>query len=268
MFTRWLLNTLPVELAAAWRLVRADLGLWLVVALLPGLMTAASMRAVGGPSARLGLVTILALVLLSLLAIVKFDAAANGRSLALDDALVRALRRILPYLASFASVALITLGAGWLAEEGVLIITRGTPVSTFAAAAVSTVIYLSLLVRYAFWSYLVVLDRRLELDPRAVAGGTWLEPLAVIGWPLMASSAMTEGHRWRLAPYVVLMGLGPTLTAAAPPALRPPLATVWWMVQLTLQAVIFNHYCERLGVVGVERASPGVDQAPASPSSS
>lgn len=268
MFTRWLLNTLPVELAAGWRIVRTDLGLWLVVAMFPGLMTAAAARAEGGPSARLGLLTILALVLLSMLAIVKFDAAAHGRRLPLDDTLGRALRRILPYLAAFASVALITLGAGWLAEEGVLIATRGTPVSTFAAAAVSTVIYLSLLVRYAFWPYLAVLDRRPDLDRQAVAYGTWMAPLAAVGWPLMASSAMTAGYRWRLAPYVVLMGLGPSLTAAAPPALRPPLATLWWIVQLTLQAVIFNHYRNRLGVVGVEQGKALADQARGSPSSS
>ncbi|MEE8311175.1 MAG: hypothetical protein V3R77_02885 [Candidatus Binatia bacterium] len=268
MFTRWLLNTLPGELAAGWRIVRADLGLWLVMAMLPGLMTAASVRAVDGPSARLGLVTILALVLLSMLAIVKFDAAAHGRRLPLDDALGRIPGRILPYLAAFASVAVITLGAGWLAEEGVLIATRGTPVSTFAAAAVSTVIYLTLLVRYAFWPYLAVLDRRPDLDQRALAGGKWLAPLAVVGWPLMASSAMTAGHGWRLAPYVVLMGLGPSLTAAAPLTLRPPLAALWWIVQLTLQAVIFNHYRERLGVVGVEQEKAGENQTPASPSSS
>ena len=248
MFTRWLLNTLPAELSGAWTLVRVDLGLWIGLALIPALITAASSGDASSPSPALAVTTLLSLVIFSMLAAVKFDAARRNAPLDLTAAFGIVIRRVPPYLAAFAAVYTITLGAGWLAEGAVRQITRGTPVDPAAAILISSVIYISLLARYAFWPYLAVLDRGYllpleELAPKLL--GPLGKPLARLCWPLMASTRLTEGVIWSLVPYVILLGVGPAMISTAPAAMRAPLMAVWWLVQLLLQAVLYNHYAAR-----------------------
>ena len=248
MFTRWLLNTLPAELSGAWKLIRVDLGLWIGLALIPALITAASTVDGTSPTPTLAVTTLLSLVIFSMLAAVKFDAARRDAPLGLTAAFGIVIRRVPPYLAAFAAVYTITLGAGWLAEGAVRQITRGTPVDPAAAILISSVIYITLLARYAFWPYLAVLERgdRLPLDtiaPRSLSRlGT---ALARVGWPLMASTRLTEGVIWSLVPYVILLGVGPAMISTAPAAMRAPLMAAWWLVQLLLQAVLYNHYADR-----------------------
>ena len=69
-------------------------------------------------------------------------------------------------------------------------------------------------------------------------------PFAMLVWPLSASRRATDGRRWHIAPYIVLMIAAPLPAVFAPRYLHIPLVVVLMLVSWTAVAVIFRRYLE------------------------
>lgn len=251
MFLRWLWTTFPYEMRQGWALVRPDLMLWLALATLIAVATM-SMPPPGDqpPPALPFLISIVSGLLTTMLPAVLFTAQLEGRQLTWGPVLLLMARKAGPLV----MYAIIAIAIAWGAEAMMLVAVTQVfgesriliPLSTVAGV----VIFVSILVRFSFLSFLVILLEREQLpaDLWQWQRGVKLAPLF---WPLTASSRLTEGNRWRLVFYTLLgqaLPIGAALVKA--PFVLP--ASVLAMILLTtVQGVFFLHYrrrCEETGV--------------------
>jgi hypothetical protein len=254
MFVRWLFTVFPREMRQGWELVRKDLFVWLWVAVLSTLATL-SAPATGGSPLTL-LVSVPLLLLLVATVVMKFDAAARQTTVSWGEIGSRFLSRV-PALFAAASLSVaISIGLAILARAAALILLRDTALLELAPSALGVVVYISLLVRFSFVPFLVVLDR--ANDIAAITNVRWLGPLVGWLWPLVASARMTERLGWKLSPYMILLHVGSAI-ALLPPVSRPVVLVAWQLVQLTAQAVLFGYYKERRAAVaaGSPLGEPG-----------
>jgi len=238
MFLRWLFKVFPGEMLGGWSLVRPDLSLWILVALASTGASLAPGTAAGGLAPALAAIPLLLLLIVTVT--VKFDAAARGVEAPWGDVFERFFARVLLLLAASAASLAMCVGAAIVTRAAVIILMRNAEAMPLASMVLGVIIYITLLARFSFVPFLAVLDRHADLE----LGGGKLAPLTRLVWPLLASSRMTDGLRWRLAPYVVLLNLG-SAVALLPPPVRIPFLLAWQFVQLTAQAVLFHHYRER-----------------------
>jgi hypothetical protein len=245
VFLHWLVTVFPGEMRSGWQLLRPDLAIWIVVAL----VTVASPFIVGTTG---GVRTSLAGLILSqaagLLIVVvqsvRFNQNAAGQGGTWSEALARSAARLIP-AAFYATLAvLVASGATALVRQSLVVLLRDTPVAPFATACVSAVILVSLLTMFAFVPFFATLSKRDEIGAERLAGTPWLRPFAMLVWPLSASRRATDGRRWHIAPYIVLMIAAPLPAVFAPRYLHIPLVVVLMLVSWTAVAVIFRRYLE------------------------
>jgi len=251
VFLRWLLSTFPHEMRAGWSLVRPDIILWLALAILIAVarmsMPTSSEQP---PPAFPFLITLLSGLIAAMLPAVLFTAQLEGRQLTWGPVLLLMSRKAGPLVVYAIAAIAIAWGAEALMIVAVSQAFGDSPILIPASTVAGVVIFVSILVRYSYLSFLVVLLERDKLPPllwqwQRMAGA------AAAFWPLTASSRLTEGNRWRLVFYT-LMGQALPLAAAYVPGVFALPASVAAMLVLTIvQGVFFLHYrrrCEEAGV--------------------
>lgn len=251
MFLRWLFKTFPAEMRQGWALIRPDLMLWLALAALISL-AAMAMPPPGDtpPPALPMLVALFSGLLTMMLPAVIFTAQVQGRQLTWAPVLALMARKTAPLL----FYALTGFLLAWSADVVMLLAVAAALGDTPAMIPVSTVgavvIFVSIIVRFSFLSFLVILLER-EQVPVALWQLERFPRLAPVFWPLTASARLTEGNRWRLVFYTLLERVLPVL-AALVPAPYTVLSSTLAMVLLTVvQGVFFQHYRRRCDEMGV-----------------
>lgn len=251
MFLRWLFKTFPDEMRQGWGLVRPDLMLWLALAALIAVAAMAMPPAGDTPPPALPmLVAVFSGLLTMMLPAVLFTAQIHGRQLTWGPILLLMARKAAPLI----FYALIGFLIAWGADVVMLLAITAAlgespaliPISTAAAV----VIFVSIVVRFSFLSFLVLLLERDQLPP-ALWQWERLPALAPAFWPLTASARLTEGNRWRLVFYTLLERIFPVLAALVPAPYTLISSTLALIVLTTVQAVFFFHYrrrCEEMGV--------------------
>lgn len=232
----WLTVVLPREMRAAWRLVRADLPLWLSVSVVLATLAARGSRPEADPRILVPLSTVVILVVLTTMA-VRFEAAAGGSSS--HSVLEKLLARSILLLVNLLTAVTVCAVAGVAVRAAILLVASDFTTALTLARLAGVLVYWALLVRYCFVPFTTVLDER-----PAAPVSRWTRPLEAVLWPLVVSSRWTEGRRLRLAPYVAVVAVGTGIISPLPPAWRLPALAVWQLFTLTVQAALFNAYRE------------------------
>jgi hypothetical protein len=258
VFLSWFFSIFPRELAHSWRLVRRDLMLWVAMATLLSLATIGIAQQQPGtpdgaptaPDAFIALVGIVGMLVMATLPPVLFLAAAARETLDWGDVGRRIAGRVLPLLAYFLLAALLS----WAAASTVLLVTasllKGTPVAPAVSGTLASIILVSILCAFAFLPFLILLSDR-EKTPEDLWSTPRLPLLGRLLWPMIASARMTDGLRWRIAPYVVLNFVAPRLAPLAPVDFLLPALVAALLVSLVGLAVQFDYWllvCERRGM--------------------
>jgi len=251
VFLRWLLTTFPVEIRQGWALLRPDLVLWLALAALVAVATMSMPPPSDEPPPALPfLVSIVSGLLTTMLPAVLFTAQLEGRQLTWGPVLLLMARKAAPLVAYAITAIFIAWGAEALMLVAVTFAFGNTPALIPASTVAGVVILVSILVRFSFLPFLVILLERDKVPPALWEWkrATWLAP---IFWPLTTSSRLTEGNRWRLVFYTILGQALPVAATFAPKALVMPASIIALIVLTTVQGVFFLHYrrrCEETGV--------------------
>ncbi len=262
MFTHWLFNVFPGEMRQGWRLVRRDLVLWIALfTLLAVASVAIPQEAEPGPGLP-ALIAAVTAILGTVLPAILFDAARRETEVIWGDIAGVIARRLLPLLAYSLIAAGISYGLAtltWIASGTIL---SGTPMAEIVPSVISLVVLVSILVRFCFLPFVILLNDRAEIPP---AGNPIVDNpgLQMLAWPLVASWRLGENIRWSITPYVVISRLGPMAAMLVPPDVLLPFLVVWQLLLLTAQAVLFEHFVlarRRLGF-------PEPAEAPAKPES-
>jgi xanthosine utilization system XapX-like protein len=251
VFLHWLFTVFPQEMRQGWAYLRPDLVLWFGLSAL----FAVAMMALPAPGEETtpalpyAIAAASALVNMMLPAIL-FTAQIESRQLTWGPVLALMVRKAPPlivyslvaFLLAFGAHSAMVIGLSFALCDTTLLI----PLTTIAGL----VILLSIIVRYSFLPFLVVLTDR-EQIPAALWQWQRLPQLAPLFWPLTASARMTEGHRWTLVFFTML---APAIRAGAllmPAPLVLPASMVALMLATAVQGVFFHHYrsrCEETGV--------------------
>ncbi|HYB98271.1 MAG TPA: hypothetical protein VEC57_03970 [Candidatus Limnocylindrales bacterium] len=248
MFLKWLMEVFPRDMRRGWALVRRDLVLWVAISFLLSLAIVA-LPPVGSEPTSQGLLPALIGLVASLVTFMLppflFAVEAQHREVSWGPVLRHLVVRIPAFLASVLLAFLCTEVVGMLAHDAVaLALGTGEPAQVLAVLT-QQIILVSLLVRFSFFPFLVILFHRADLPPQL-----WelqrAAPLGAALWPFTASSRLTEGIRWQLVPYTVLGLAMPLLAPLAGPKLILPVSIVARIFLLTLQAVLFCYFLERL----------------------
>jgi hypothetical protein len=250
VFFNWLVTVFPIEMRDGWCSVRADLLQWLAIAIAFGLAALYGDGTSHPESAAVLYISAMAAaVLVTLMAADRFRAVSRGVSREWSETLGSMVGRFVPLALAWLLAAGVSAGVAVIAQTAVIILLRNTDAVLPASWAMQKVVYWTLMTRFCFVPFLTALNRRRELDPARTPGLTWPAPLPRLMWPLAASSAMSDGLRWRLAPYLVLALEAPAAVLLAPAALRLPLLVLLQLVSFTALAVLFGYYERRLPVV-------------------
>lgn len=251
MFLRWLLKTFPAEMRQGWGLIRPDLMLWLALAALIA-VAAMAMPPPGDqpPPALPMLVAAFSGLVTMMLPAVLFTAQLEGRQLTWGPVLLLMARKAAPLI----FYALTGFLIAWTADVVMLLAVTSALGDTPALIPLSTVaavvIFVSIIVRFSFLSFLVILVDREQLPP-ALWQWQRATALAPIFWPLTASARLTEGNRWRLVFYTLLERVLPVGAALVPPPYTLLSSTVALIVLTVVQGVFFLHYRRRAEELGV-----------------
>lgn len=249
MFINWLLTVFPVEMRQGWQLVRRNLALWLVVAILSALLTALIHSGQHGAVPINPILQVLAHLLVLFLAIAKLDAAARNSPLGAGDFLHLLAARG-PLLVFYAVLAgPVTVLPARFVYYVLAALLAGTPMAEQVATGFSMIILISLLARFCFAPFLVTLHRRTDLAGAAPVEGVWSAVKALI-WPLATSDEITNGVRWRLAPYLALPYLMEIAVRLAPEIAQLPALVAINLVTVVTYAVQYRYFAAcRKGVL-------------------
>jgi hypothetical protein len=227
-----------------------DLGLTLLGLSAPEPADEATVR---GPALVLMVMGTLARVALApavlVIAGIRFDALSRERAASWGDVARVARRRLLPALAAWLLAAGLGLALSLVAQTGALLAFKTGNQDFESVRVVSVVVqrfvFIVVLVRFAFVPFVVALSDFGHWRP-AQSGKSIVRALAYrIGWPLIASSAMTRDVRWRVLPYLVLGIYAPAAAGLAPPVLRAVASFALHLLSFTALAAMFGHYDER-----------------------
>jgi len=203
MFINWLLTVFPVEMRHGWLLVRRDLPLWLVVAVLSALLTALVHSGRHDVVPISPILQVPAHLLVLFLAILKIDAAARNSQLGWSAFLHLLLRRG-PLLLFYAILAgPVTVLPARFVYYVLAALLAGTPMVGPLATGFSMVVLISLLARFCFAPFFVTLHTRDELDGAQPPQGL-IATLRALVWPLATSDKISTGVKLRVAPYLAL----------------------------------------------------------------
>lgn len=232
---------------SGWHLVSRNLVLWVAVAAFSALVTAlaASMHGQAPPT-----VTILQglfPVLVTFLAVSKFDAAARNAQSEWGQLGILLLSRGLPLLGFAVVATLITRVPQSLAYHAIAALLGGTPFQHAISEIFSVVIYISLLARFCFIPFLVVLQRHGDLADTVLPRGRLSRPAALL-WPFIASDKMSDGVRWRVAPYLALPYLTAIAVSLVPGIAQGLVLVLGEILKLVALAVVFRYYVAQRAV--------------------
>jgi hypothetical protein len=248
MFINWLLTVFPVEMRSGWRLVSHNLVLWVAVAALSTLVTALAASMHGRIPPMVTILQGLLPILVTFLAVTKFDAAARNARLEWGQLGILLLSRGLPLLGFAVVATLVTRIPQSLTYHATAALLGGTPLQHPIAETFSVVIYISLLARFCFIPFLVVLQRHGDLADSALPQGRLARPAALL-WPFIASDKMSDGVRWRVAPYLALPYLIAIAISLTPSIAQVPVLVFGELLKLVASAVVFRYYAAQRMVV-------------------
>jgi hypothetical protein len=258
---RWLFTVFPQEMRQGWAYVRPDLVLWLALAALVAVATMAMPAPSDAPPPALPfLIGVISGLLTTMLPAVLFTAQLEGRQLTWGPVLLLMARKAAPLVA----YAIVAIFLAWSAEAAMIVgvswALGDSPILIPLSVVAGIVILVSILVRYSFMPFVVILLERDKVPPEM---WQWqrMPALAPLFWPLTASARLTEGRRWRLAPYTVLQQALPLAATFAPGYLVIPASVVALLVLTIVQAVYFLHYRERCEETGVPAPVLPIDEA-------
>jgi hypothetical protein len=244
MFINWLLTVFPVEMSNGWRLVSRDLILWLAVAVLSAGSAALSASMHGHAPPAMTILQALAPVLVMFLAAAKFDAAVRSEQVDWRELGSLLASRGIPLLAYAVLATLITRFPQSIAYHATSTLLEGTPLRHAISETFSVVIYISLLARFCFVPFLVVLHGREELPEKLRPSGSLARPAALI-WPFPVSDRLSDGIRWRVAPYLALPYLIAIVINLTPGVAQIAALLVGELVKLVTTAVLFHYFAVR-----------------------
>lgn len=236
-----------------WGLLRPDLVLWLALSALVA-VAALSMPPAGDqpPPLLPFLVSVLSGLVTTMLPAVLFTAQLESRELTWGPVLMLMARKAGPLVV----YAITAIFIAWSAETAMyLAVTNAlgeSPILIPATTVAGFIIFVSILVRYSFLPFVVILLER-DRVPEALWQWKRAVALAPTFWPLTVCARLTEGNRWRLVFYTLLSQSLPVLALLAPPGFTLPASVLAMVVLTTIQGVFFVHYqrlCAALGVPG------------------
>lgn len=242
MFVRWLLTVFPREMAQAWQMLRPALVVWLGLSAMLALLTSSVTTVTeAGPALLQAAVSLLVLVAMASM----LERSATGRPLELGQLPGLYLRKA-PALLGYGAIAFgLCLGARALTLTAVVMVVGGGDAGLLAGRILSWAVYLTLLVRFCFFPFLVVLGDRERFASALTSARPLAKPAAMLAWPLFMSDRLGEGRRWRLLPYVVLIYFVPALVWSAFAAQAGTLAlAAAEMTAFMAYAVLFGYYRE------------------------
>jgi hypothetical protein len=252
VFLRWLFTVFPHELREGWAYLRPDLVLWLGLSAL----FAVAMMALPPPGEEEGrpvlpflIAAVSALVNMMLPAIL-FTAQIESRQLTWGPVVALMARKAAPLIVYSLMAFMLAVGAHQALVVGMSLALGDSPLLIPLSTVLGLVVLMSIIVRYSFLSFLVVLTDREQIPP---ALWQWQRFPALAGafWPLTASARMTEGLRWGLVFFTML---APAVRSAAlllPAPLVLPASMGALLLATVVQGVYFHHYrrrCEETGV--------------------
>jgi hypothetical protein len=252
VFLRWLFTTFPHEMREGWALLRPDLVLWLALSGLVALAAMAMPAPSNEPPPVLPfLISVVSVLATTMLPAVLFTAQIEGRQLTWGPVIGLLARKAAP----FVFYAFVAFTIAWSAEVAMLLAVTGAlgdenPVLIPASTIAGVIIAVSLLVRFNFLPFLVILAERENVPPSL---WQWQRAgrLAPLFWPLTASARLTQGIRWRLVFYTILGPAVRILAIYSPPPLALPVSILAFMVLTTVQGVYFQHYRRRCAETGL-----------------
>jgi hypothetical protein len=251
VFLRWLFTTFPQEMRQGWAYLRPDLVLWLGLSAL----LAVAMMAVPSPGEEAPrtlpyvIAAVSALVNMMLPAIL-FTAQLESRQLTWGPVLSLMARKAPPLIAYSLVGFVLAFGAYSAMAVSMTLGLGNTELLIPVTEVVGFVILLSIIVRYSFLPFLVVLTERDQVPPALWQWQRFVQ-LAPLFWPLTASARMTEGLRWRLVFFTMLAPAVRSAAALLPAPLVLPAAMGALVLATVVQGVFFHHYrrrCEETGV--------------------
>jgi hypothetical protein len=253
VFLNWLFTVFPQEIRQGWAYLRPDLVLWLGLAALfaVAMMALPAPGAESTPALPYAIAAASALVNMMLPAIL-FTAQIESRQLTWGPVLSLMVRKAPPLIAYSLVAFLLAFGAHSAMVIGMSFALGNTSILIPITTIAGLVILLSIIVRYSFLPFLVVLVERDEIPP-ALWQWQRFPQLAPAFWPLTASARMTEGRRWSLVFFTML---APSVRAAAllmPAPLVLPASMAALLLATAVQGVFFHHYRSRCEETGVPR---------------
>jgi hypothetical protein len=268
MLLRWLLGVFPRELRAGWNHLAADAPVWCGFALVLTVLAYADPFLAPAPTANgvralpvEALANAVALVRAFIPPLVFVVAAARFSCSRSEDrswAFVRRLawRRTVPALIAWSAASATALGVSLVAQLALIMALSESGGSSVSSGQISSLarmlVFTSVLARFAFVPFLVVLERRDAARPGAQPQGALL--VRRVTWPLSESWARTQSTAWPMFPYVFLAFYAPVAAAFLPAAAGAPAAFVLQLLSFTALAVIFDFYSDSLGA-GSEHSS-------------
>lgn len=242
MILRWLTSTVPAEMMRGWLLVRPDLVLWVALSALLAVATLALPPGTEDPAPVLpALVGLTTALLTATLPPVLFTAAASGCEVTWGRVWRYLLLKAPILLAYWVLALLVALVPAVVVGEAVRLTLGGTAAEVPLSALGAILVFLVFAVRFSFLPFLAILYERGQIAEAlwSVPRAPWLGSLA---WPLVTSARLTENVRWRMTPYVLLVGIVPNLPRMAGTALLLPAEVLCQVLALTVQAVLYCYF--------------------------
>lgn len=247
MFLRWLITTFPFEMRQGLARLRPDLVLWLALSIL----VTVAFSAMGGPTEETpapafvpAVIRVGTAILMTMLPALLFTAQLEGRELTWKPVLLLIGRKA-GALVTFEIVTnLVALAMAIAMANAVSLALGDSPLAVPASLTLGFVIAVSVLVRFTFLPFVLVLTEREQL-PEGLWQWNRLPALAAFFWPLTVSVALTDGNIWRLAVYQALLLVLPFASFVVPPAALFPASVLASLVGVMIQGVFFEHYRRR-----------------------
>ncbi len=251
---RWLLSVFPAEMMQGWRLVRPDLVLWTALSALLSVAALALPAGSEDPApvlpAIIGLTTAL---VTATLPPVLFTAAATGGEVTWGQVWRYLLLRAPIMLAYWILALLVALVPAVVVGTIFSVALEGTTAEIPLSAFSAVLVFLLFAVRFSFLPFLAILHERGQ-----IAEALWNVPraprLGIFAWPLVASARLTETVRWRLTPYVLLIGIVPNLPRMAGTTLQLPAELLCQILALTVQGVLYTYFRAQAQALGLPAA--------------
>ena len=225
-------------------MLRPALVVWLGLSATLALLTSSVSNATEtGPALLQAAVSLLVLVAMASM----LERSAAGLPLELGQLPGLYLRKA-PMLLGYGAIAFaLCLGARALTLTAVVMVVGGGDAGLLAGRVLSWAVYLTLLVRFCFFPFLVVLADRERFASALTSVRPLARPAAMLAWPLFMSDRLGEGRRWRLLPYVVLIYFLPAFVWSTFDVESGTLAlAAAEMTAFMAYAVLFGHYRERV----------------------